>query len=265
MNNQQNKTGSKGAKALKWIKEKRFYIVLLCCIMAVSATYYLLDSYQNSQTVQKQQRQSSRLASVSPTPTPAVQSTPQSDQLEPAWSESVSVSTPADSTTTSKETGPITDESMTLANAEPTATPTQTPPPAKEKLAWPISGEVLKPFSTENLLYSNTLGDWRAHSGIDIKAEIGTKVSAAGNGVVESIAHRDDMGITITIDHKNGLKSIYCNLSSDSMVYEGQEVAEGDIISGVGDTALFETGDVGHLHFEILEDGQPVDPAVWLK
>ena len=48
-------------------------------------------------------------------------------------------------------------------------------------------------------------------------------------------------GIVIVINHNNGFKSIYKNLSSDKMVKKGESVTEGQVISGVGETAIFES------------------------
>ena len=73
------------------------------------------------------------------------------------------------------------------------------------------------------------------------------------------------MGITVVIDHENGFKSVYSNLSSDDMMKAGDEVKKGDIINGVGDTALIETGIDAHLHFELIKDGKQINPEEYLK
>lgn len=88
---------------------------------------------------------------------------------------------------------------------------------------------------------------------------------AAEAGIIEDVYTDDFMGITIVIDHQNGIKTIYANLSNSSLVQKGQSVVRGGVISAVGDTAIYETGEVGHLHFEVLEDGKQVDPLVWLQ
>ena len=49
------------------------------------------------------------------------------------------------------------------------------------------------------------------------------------------------------------------------MVGEGDVVKAGDVISGVGITALFESMDPPHLHFEVLKDGNPIDPASFIE
>ena len=124
----------------------------------------------------------------------------------------------------------------------------------------PAEGEIIRPFSGNELIYSKTTGDYRTHQGIDISSEILGRVYACDNGTVESITEDELMGISITISHTDGFTSVYSNLSTGKMTQVGQAVTKGQIISGVGDTALMETGEEGHLHFEILKDGTPQNP-----
>lgn len=130
----------------------------------------------------------------------------------------------------------------------------------------PCSGYISKEFSIEVPVYSPTMYDYRTHAGVDIACDIGTPVKAATGGVVREI--RDDymMGTTIVIEHADGVCSVYSNLSSDlpSDIEVGKTVATGDIIGGVGDTALCESAEVNHLHFEMTLDGKPVNPEEYL-
>lgn len=262
---------SKGEKFKNWMKEKRFYIVLLCCIMAVSATYFVADSLQRSQAPAKPQQSA---ATPKPTSTPLPDLT---KGMQDGQDKTTGETQKPDVTPT-----PATDKTSKAAKTpepEPEPTPTPTPDTSeanadadvdytsseKTTLTYPVNGEVITPHAVETLIYSKTLGDWRSHQGIDIKAQIGTDVLAAGDGIIEDVYTDDFMGITIVIDHQNGLKSVYSNLSNASLVQKGQSVTRGSAISAVGDTALYETGEVGHLHFEVIEDGSAVDPLVWLE
>ena len=137
--------------------------------------------------------------------------------------------------------------------------------PATEEIAddgfeMPLYGEILTKYSGADLVYSQTLKEYRVHKGIDIKSPILSQVKAVSSGVVESVTKDGLMGYTIVIDHLNGFKSTYSNLSTDSMVSQGDTVKKGDIISGVGATALIETGIEAHLHFELTKDGKQVNP-----
>lgn len=136
----------------------------------------------------------------------------------------------------------------------------QAQPQEEKGFEMPVYGEILNKFSGNNHVYSETLKEYRVHKGIDIKAPVLSQVKAAGDGVVESAKKDGLMGYTITIDHQNGFKSIYSNLSTIEMVQKDQRVNQGDIISGVGDTALIETGLEGHLHFELIKEGKQVNP-----
>jgi murein DD-endopeptidase MepM/ murein hydrolase activator NlpD len=129
---------------------------------------------------------------------------------------------------------------------------------------WPVMGDIAVMYSQNELMYNETMGDWRTHNGIDISAPIGAKVMAASDGKVSDVATDDLFGTTVVIDHGNGLKSVYANLAKTPVVVKGDKVASGSVIGAVGDTALGETNVVSHLHFSITKDNLPADPALYL-
>lgn len=136
----------------------------------------------------------------------------------------------------------------------------------EEEFKWslPVEGEIIVKHSGNELIYSKTLGDFRKHSGVDIRSDMLSKVYSAERGIVKEKKNDAMMGITIVIDHQNGFCSVYSNLSTAEMVEVGQKVEKGHIISGIGDTALSETGEEAHIHFELLKDGTPVNPEDYL-
>lgn len=129
----------------------------------------------------------------------------------------------------------------------------------------PVVGEIIKDFATDSLIYSKTLEEWTTHSGIDIKAEKMTIVTASEIGTIESIKNDPRYGLTITINHKDGFKTIYSNLLSTEFVKEGEEVEKGQTIGTVGESASFEVAEDTHLHFEMYKDGNLVNPTIYLK
>ena len=129
----------------------------------------------------------------------------------------------------------------------------------------PVSGEIIKDFAIDNLIYSNTLEEWTTHSGIDIKANKTTIVVASEKGIVESIKTDPRYGLTITISHTDGFKTIYSNLLTTEFVTEGENVEKGQTIATVGESSSFEIADEPHLHFEIYKDGNKVNPTIYLK
>lgn len=133
------------------------------------------------------------------------------------------------------------------------------------KFEAPVSGDIIKDFAIDNLIYSNTLEEWTTHQGIDIKAEKTSIVTASEKGVVESIKNDPRYGLTITISHDNGFKTIYSNLLTTEFVTENEEVEKGQTIGTIGETASFEIADEPHLHFEMYKDGQLVNPTIYFK
>lgn len=128
----------------------------------------------------------------------------------------------------------------------------------------PVSGEVLTPYSGDTLVFSETLQDYRTHGGVDIKSRPLEKVMAAERGIVKETSFDKLLGITIRIDHENGFESVYSNLSTENMVKVGERIEKGMIISGVGDTAISESGEETHLHFELYKDGKAVNPEEYI-
>jgi len=129
----------------------------------------------------------------------------------------------------------------------------------------PLEGEVLTAFSVDQLVYSETLGDWRAHDGVDIAAAEGASVLAAGAGTVVSVADDPLMGTTVVIEHADGRRTTYANLQAGPAVEAGDKVAAGEPIGAVGQTAAAEAAQGPHLHFAVSKDGVPLDPGEYLK
>ena len=119
--------------------------------------------------------------------------------------------------------------------------------------AKPVDGEVSRDYAKDNLIYSETLKEWVTHLGIDIKADKTTVVKAAEAGTVKSIKNDPRYGLTIVIDHGDGMQTVYANLLTSEFVVEGEKVEKGQSIGTVGNTAVFEIADEPHLHFEILK------------
>lgn len=129
----------------------------------------------------------------------------------------------------------------------------------------PVEGEIIKEYSKENLMYSETLKEWTTHTGIDIQSDLTTVVKSAEEGTVKSIKNDPRYGITVIIEHVNGYETRYSNLLTAEFVKIGEKVTKGQTIGTVGNTASFEVLDKPHLHFEILKDNEYLDPISYIK
>jgi len=131
----------------------------------------------------------------------------------------------------------------------------------------PVSGYVSRNHNPDTPEYSVAMNDYRTHLGIDIDSEVGVKVKAVSDGVVSKIYDDPLMGKTIIIDHADNIQSIYMNLqeSVPKNITVGAKVKAGDVIGGVGESALIELYDVPHLHFEMKKNGNAIDPLEYIK
>ena len=129
---------------------------------------------------------------------------------------------------------------------------------------WPVLGELDRGHDLEHLSYDVTLNDWRTHDGVDIAAPLGTNVAASCAGTVLSIEEDSLYGTVVSIEHGEGMLSVYANLDEFTTVSAGDWVEAGDIIGSIGDTALCEVAQNSHLHFAMQCSGESVDPMDYL-
>jgi murein DD-endopeptidase MepM/ murein hydrolase activator NlpD len=98
------------------------------------------------------------------------------------------------------------------------------------------------------------------HTGLDFLADVGTPIMAAAGGMVVNVEVHPGYGNLVEIDHGNGLMTRYAH-ASKVMVKQGDLVKRGQLVAQVGNTGR-STGP--HLHFEVLVDKVPQNPARFL-
>ncbi|MEE3705161.1 peptidoglycan DD-metalloendopeptidase family protein [Campylobacter sp. CX2-8023-23] len=99
---------------------------------------------------------------------------------------------------------------------------------------------------------------YRAHLGVDYAAPRGTKIYAAGDGVVSFVGNKGGYGKTVTIDHSNGYMTLYAHVNGYAKgIKKGKKVKKGQLIAYVGSTGL-STGP--HLHFGLYKNGNAINP-----
>lgn len=135
--------------------------------------------------------------------------------------------------------------------------------PAVPTFIAPVSGIVTKGFSDTVPVFSETMNDYRVHTGVDISGEAGEAVLAAADGTVGAIWDDPLMGKCMTIVHDAGFVSTYKGLNEiiPDGIELGVSVKAGQPVAALGETALIEVAQEPHLHFELTASGVPVDPT----
>lgn len=103
-------------------------------------------------------------------------------------------------------------------------------------------------------------GKQEFHTGVDLKATMGTDIVAAESGTVIFAGNKGGYGKCVIINHGNGLSTLYAH-NSQIVVKVGQQVQRGQVISKAGTTG-YSTG--VHLHFEVRINGKHTNPAGYI-
>ena len=145
---------------------------------------------------------------------------------------------------------------------ETTSTPTATTADTKEFFVFPVSNQVLHPFSATHA-YSETLGSWVTHNGVDFAGKNGDVVKAAADGKITAIRQDALWGQVVEITHDAKVVTRYCGMTAKN-IQEGQAVKAGDTIGVVSDIPA-EVLDEPHLHMEVVANGKFVDPLTLIQ
>ena len=127
----------------------------------------------------------------------------------------------------------------------------------------PVMGDIIKDFSDTELQYSMTMCDMRLHKGVDIAADEGTPVIAAGEGTVKAVGIDSMLGTVVEIDHGNGITAKYCGLN-DSLSVKPGDVVDSSKQLGVVGIIPSESVEQRHLHLEFYKDGKAVLPTKYI-
>ncbi|WP_027628776.1 M23 family metallopeptidase [Ruminiclostridium cellobioparum] len=122
----------------------------------------------------------------------------------------------------------------------------------------PIKGQIDSPFGVRtDPLSGNTV----FHSGIDIKANMGTSIKAALDGEVTEVGSSPEYDKYVKVKHDEGVYTVYAHCSI-LVAKQGQKVKQGDVIAKVGDT---EGLPGAYLHFEVWKGDKAADPEKLLN
>jgi murein DD-endopeptidase MepM/ murein hydrolase activator NlpD len=123
---------------------------------------------------------------------------------------------------------------------------------------WPINGRLGSYFGKR---LDPLTGVGTFHTGVDIPTPVGTPVRAAGDGIVTRAEWAGNYGRLVAVNHGGGIETLYGHLSRIDVI-AGQEIRRGQIIGLSG-----RSGRVSgpHLHHEVRQGGNPVNPYIFLK
>ena len=128
----------------------------------------------------------------------------------------------------------------------------------------PVPGEILQPFAPNELIWSEELGQWQTHPGVDFAGCAGEAVQAVFDGRVTQIYDDPLYGGTVVVDCGDHGTLRYSSLSTLRLVQKDQELKAGEILGAVGNCPTEESlGE--HLHLEWYVSGEAIDPTAFIE
>ncbi len=253
---------------IKFIQNKGFYFVLVVCVIAAAVSSYLAI-----ETLVEQFTDQAPLTYDPPEfeeyvpEQPVINSEPDIPIEQPEESDEADL----DEQSQQDNSEDIIEEPMEPVEEviEQTAVETIQPVEVEEVVApqavpaeplnfmMPVNGEIIQTFSGEELIFNETMNDWRTHNGVDIASPLDTPVVASQSGVVTSVSVDDLWGGVVEME-SDGVTIRYCGLNSEISAQKGQELRCGDVIGRVGETPS-EISLPSHIHIEAIKDGEYFD------
>lgn len=166
-----------------------------------------------------------------------------------------------------KDSEDITDESAVLASSDATGVDftedtvlyTALEYNGEQNLVWPVTGNVILPYSMDTTVYYQTLDAYKCNPGILIEASEGDDVFAAYEGIISSIEETKEYGTVVTVTMGNGYEAKYGQLMN-VCVSEGDMVSVSQAIGEVGPVSSYFAEEGTNLYFQINKDDEPVNP-----
>lgn len=159
-----------------------------------------------------------------------------------------------------------TEESVAEEVTEPETEPEPEQKSAAPTFCAPVSGVITKGFSDSVPVWSETMNDYRVHAALDVSAELGEAILSPANGKIGAVWDDPMMGKCMTVVHDGETVSTFKGIDEKlpDGIAPGVEVAAGQCIASVGETALAEIAEEPHVHYEMTVSGVPVDPQLYM-
>ena len=131
-------------------------------------------------------------------------------------------------------------------------------------LQWPISGEVVIPYSPDHGVFHYTLEQFSASEAVVLSSSVGTEVKAAAKGVVTAIEEDVRIGTTVTLALGNDTSLVYGQLEVADLK-EGDVVEAGECLGTVAEPTRYYVIEGPNLYFQVLEGEESIDPMALLQ
>lgn len=237
------------------LKEKGFYISLICGIVCLAAFGVIWMSVFSSDETPEQ----SEVPIAEATPAPVATQMPAVVTAEPQAEETTTDNVKSEVKKATPAPTPKAKETMKKQSVEERLHFDQ-----ETGLLWPVEGDILIEYSADKVVFFPTLSQYKTNPALIIASEVDASVKASAAGVVKSIEKNDETGTTVTVAIGDDFKVVYGQLK-DVSVSKGDEVNEGQVIGKIAKPTKYYSTEGPNLYYQVLQKGETVNPLVLLR
>lgn len=247
-----------------FLRRKQYLIAGALVVVAAIGTTVL---YSNNQEQQRKQKES-KLAQEMTQQDPAADVAVVEDETEESAAVSAVIPPETEAATETAEVAETTESTETEekdSKVNETASKAKTLHFAPENgMLWPLKGNVVLNYSMDKTIYFSTLDQYKYNPAIVIAGDVNSKVYSVAKGQIKSIENNEVTGCTMTVDLGDGYQAVYGQLKEPNFAV-GDYVESGHVLGYVSEPTKYFSVEGSNLYFELLKDGEPINPMEFLE
>lgn len=246
-----------------FLRRKQYVIAGALVVIAAIGTTVLYSSNQESKREQMEAELAEEMNQKEPEAVAAEEETEEAAEasavIPPETTESVETTENAEvaeneeTTETQDDTSSQTSKGKSALHFAP-----------EDGMLWPMEGNVILNYSMDATIYFPTLDQYKYNPAVIIAGEVNSKVYSVAKGQVTAIENNEVTGCTMTVDLGDGYQAVYGQLKELNFAV-GDYVESGHVIGYISEPTKYFSVEGSNLYFELLKDGESVDPVEFFE
>ena len=131
-------------------------------------------------------------------------------------------------------------------------------------ISWPLTGNVIIPYSMDTTVYFETLKEYKCSPAMVIEAQKGDEVKAVYESKVAEVSSNSELGNYVKLELGDGY-TVTLGQLQDVKVALGEHMEAGQVVGTIGEPSRFYSEEGSNLYFAVEKDGDPVDPMLLIQ
>ena len=133
-----------------------------------------------------------------------------------------------------------------------------------DSISWPLTGNVIIPYSMDTTVYFETLKEYKCSPAMVIEAQKGDEVKAVYESKVAEVSSNSELGNYVKLELGDGY-TVTLGQLQDVKVALGEHLEAGQVVGTIGEPSRFYSEEGSNLYFAVDKDGDPVDPMLLIQ